>query len=908
MWVREARLFKYGSGTGSNFSRLRGEGERLSGGGRSSGLMSFLKIGDRAAGAIKSGGTTRRAAKMVVVDIDHPDIEDYIDWKVKEEQKVAALVTGSKTVQKHLKAIMKACVNCEGPGDTCYDPNQNPALKREVRAARKAYVSDNYIQRVIQFAKQGYKEIEFDTYDTDWDSDAYRTVSGQNSNNSVRVTDDFLNAVNTGGSWNLNGRITGKVTKTLDAKALWEKVAHAAWASADPGVQFHTTINDWHTCAASGPIRASNPCSEYMFLDDTACNLASLNLMTFRRADHSFDVEAFEHAVRLWTVVLEISVMMAQFPSRQIAELSYRYRTLGLGFANIGGLLMAAGLSYDSSEGRALCGAISALMTGKSYETSAEMAEELGPFPGFHENRSDMLRVMRNHRRAARGEATGYEQLSTNPVPLDHAACPDKALISHAVAAWERALAKGESHGYRNAQSTVIAPTGTIGLVMDCDTTGIEPDFALVKFKKLAGGGYFKIINQTVTEALQRQGYSEAQVKAIIDYAVGRATLKASPGVNHETLKAKGFTAEKIAAVEGNLASAFDIKFVFNKWTLGEAFCLETLKIPAETLARPDFDLLAELGFSKADIEAANEFCCGSMTLEGAPGLKPEHLSIFDCANPCGRKGKRYLSVESHIRMMAAAQPFISGAISKTINMPNAATVDECKEAYMLSWRLALKANALYRDGSKLSQPLNSQVLGDIDDADDAVAELAEKSSGSALDRRRRAYRRADHRARPRKGRSREAALAPQGLYAEGDRRRPQGVPENRRIRRRASRRNLHRHAQGRRRLPLADEQFRHRASRSACNTACRSTSMWRPSPSRASSRRASCKATKPSRTRPRSSTISFASSPSPISAATISPISIPPRSATWRWDRAWRMVTPRWRQRHRRIATSRAG
>ena len=732
LWVREARLFKYGSGTGSNFSKLRGEGEKLSGGGRSSGLMSFLKIGDRAAGAIKSGGTTRRAAKMVVVDIDHPDIEDYIDWKVKEEQKVAALVTGSKTVQKHLKAIMKACVNCEGPGDTCFDPQQNPALKREIRAARKAHVSDNYIQRVMQFARQGYKEIEFDTYDTDWDSDAYRTVSGQNSNNSVRVTDDFLRAVISGGSWNLNGRITAKVTKTLDAKALWEKVAHAAWASADPGIQFHTTINDWHTCPASGPIRASNPCSEYMFLDDTACNLASLNLMNFRRADRSFDVESFEHAVRLWTIVLEISVMMAQFPSRQIAELSYRYRTLGLGFANIGGLLMAAGYSYDSTEGRALCGAISALMTGISYETSAEMAEELGPFPGYRDNASHMLRVIRNHRRAARGEAHGYEALATDPVPLDHAACPDKSLVAHAVGAWDRALAKGEAHGFRNAQATVIAPTGTIGLVMDCDTTGIEPDFALVKFKKLAGGGYFKIINQTVPEALERLGYGTAEVKAIIDYAVGRATLKGAPGVNHETLRAKGFTAEKLAAVEGNLASAFDIKFVFNKWTLGEAFCLETLKIPAETLARPDLDLLAELGFSKADIEAANEFCCGSMTLEGAPGLKAEHLPIFDCANPCGRKGKRFLSVESHIRMMAASQPFISGAISKTINMPNAATVEECKEAYMLSWRLGLKANALYRDGSKLSQPLNSQILGDTEDAEETLAEaVAEKPAAA---------------------------------------------------------------------------------------------------------------------------------------------------------------------------------
>ena len=755
LWVREARLFKYGSGTGSNFSKLRGEGEKLSGGGRSSGLMSFLKIGDRAAGAIKSGGTTRRAAKMVVVDIDHPDIEDYIDWKVKEEQKVAALVTGSRVVQKHLKAVMKACVNCEAEGDACFDLLKNPALKREVRAARRAMVSDNYIQRVIQFAKQGFKEISFDTYDTDWDSEAYRTVAGQNSNNSVRVTDEFLKAVETDADWNLNGRITGKVTKTLKARELWDKVGHAAWACADPGIQFHTTINDWHTCAASGPIRASNPCSEYMFLDDTACNLASLNLMTFRtkgqqatgngqQEDSSrcllpaarcqFDIESFEHAVRLWTIVLEISVMMAQFPSKQIAELSYRYRTLGLGFANIGAYLMASGLSYDSHEGRAICGAVSAIMTGVSYATSAEMAKELGAFPGYTDNSRDMLRVMRNHRRAAYGHADGYEKIATNPVPLDHAACPDQRLIVASRKAWDRALELGQEHGYRNAQASVVAPTGTIGLVMDCDTTGIEPDFALVKFKKLAGGGYFKIINQTVTEALAKLGYSDAAAKAMILYAVGHGTLKGAPGINHDTLLAKGFTPERIATVEASLATAFDIKFVFNKWTLGEDFCVNTLKLAADRLNAPDFDLLAEIGFARKDIDAANEFCCGSMTLEGAPGLKTEHLPVFDCANPCGRKGKRYLSVDSHIRMMAAAQPFISGAISKTINMPNDATVADCAAAYTLSWKLGVKANALYRDGSKLSQPLSASVLAVADDdADDMPESLMSTANPSTI-------------------------------------------------------------------------------------------------------------------------------------------------------------------------------
>jgi ribonucleoside-diphosphate reductase alpha chain len=721
LWVREARLFKYGSGTGTNFSQLRGENEPLSGGGKSSGLMSFLKIGDRAAGAIKSGGTTRRAAKMVVVDIDHPDIEDYINWKVNEEQKVAALVTGSKILAERLNAILKACVNCEGDGGDCFDPNRNPALKREIRAARKAKVPDNSIRRVIQFARQGYTSIQFPIFDTDWDSEAYRTVSGQNSNNSVRVTDDFLRAVEAGGDWNLTFRKNGVVAKTVKAKELFEQIGYAAWACADPGIQFHTTVNDWHTCPAAGPIKASNPCSEYMFLDDTACNLASLNLMAFRKDDGSFDIEAYEHAIELWTVVLEIAVTMAQFPSRRIAQLSYEYRTLGLGYANIGGLLMASGVPYDSPQGRALCGALSAIMTGVSYATSAEMARELGAFPGYAANREAMLRVMRNHARAAAGEASGYEDLDTAPVPLDHASCPDPRLLAHAVHAWEKAIELGRKHGYRNAQATVIAPTGTIGLVMDCDTTGIEPDFALVKFKKLAGGGYFKIINRMVPDALRGLGYAEEAIKRLVDYAVGRGSLAGAPGVNHETLAAKGFTPEKIATIEKAVASAFDIKFVFNRWTLGEDFLTGPLGLAPERIDKPDFDLLSEIGFAKREIEAANEYACGAMTLEGAPGLDPEHLPVFDCASPCGRKGKRFLSVESHIRMMAAAQPFISGAISKTINMPNDATVEDCKKAYLLSWRLALKANALYRDGSKLSQPLNAQLLADEEEEQEEV-------------------------------------------------------------------------------------------------------------------------------------------------------------------------------------------
>ena len=427
LWVREARLFKYGSGTGTNFSNLRGADEPLSGGGRSSGLMSFLKIGDRAAGAIKSGGTTRRAAKMVIVDIDHPDILDFVDWKVKEEQKVAALVAGSRLARRHLNEIMQACHGFDGAEP--FDPRANPALRKAIRAARKAMLPQNYIQRVIQFARQGFREIDFATYDTDWDSEAYLTVSGQNSNNSVRVTNEFLDAVMANGEWTLFRRTDGEAAGTVNARDLWNRIAEAAWQSADPGIQFDTTINEWHTCPAGGRIEASNPCSEYMFLDDTACNLASLNLLAFRRPNGSFDVAGFEHAVRLWTVTLEISVLMAQFPSRRIAELSWRYRTLGLGFANLGGYLMASGLSYDSEAGRAFCGAVSALMTGAAYETSADMAAALGPFPGHAENADAMLQVMRNHRRAAFGETAGYEGLSVPPVALDAAACPDGALL-----------------------------------------------------------------------------------------------------------------------------------------------------------------------------------------------------------------------------------------------------------------------------------------------------------------------------------------------------------------------------------------------------------------------------------------------------------------------------------------------
>ncbi len=735
LWVREARLFKYGSGTGTNFSDLRGENEALSGGGRSSGLMSFLKVGDRAAGAIKSGGTTRRAAKMVVVDIDHPDIEEFIDWKVVEEQKVAALVAGSKLSERHLSNIMKACANCDGDGDDCFDPNKNPALKSQIQAAKRAMIPENYIHRIIQFAKQGFRAIEFRTYDTDWDSEAYMSVSGQNSNNTVRVSDEFMEAVENDELWHLRRRTDGEIEKSVRARDLWDRIAHAAWQSADPGVQFHTTINDWNTCPEDGQIRASNPCSEYMFLDDTACNLASLNLMAFRNSNQTFSLEGFEHAVLLWTVALEISVMMAQFPSQNIAQKSHDYRTLGLGFANIGGLLMSMGLPYDSTQGRSLAAGLSALMTGTAYATSAEMAKEVGPFPRYEKNKVHMMRVIRNHRRAAYGESK-FEEVHTTPVVFEAQDCPVPKLAEKAKEAWDKAVTVGGQSGFRNAQATVVAPTGTIGLIMDCDTTGIEPDFALVKFKKLAGGGCFKIINRTVPEALCKLGYDQKQIDDIVTYAVGTGTLKEAPAINHGTLKAKGFTETQIEAVEASLKTAFDIGFAFNRWTLGEEFCRNVLNISDDDMNNLNLNLLDAIGFSKRESEEANLHCCGAMTLEGAPHLKDADLPVFDCANPCGRVGRRFLSVDSHIQMMAATQPFISGAISKTINMPSNATIEDCCNAYDTSWKLALKANAVYRDGSKLSQPLNAYIAyEESDEGDEGSLNTATNSEMSVAER-----------------------------------------------------------------------------------------------------------------------------------------------------------------------------
>lgn len=726
LWSREARLFKYGSGTGTNFSNIRGSGESLSGGGTSSGLMSFLKIGDSAAGAIKSGGTTRRAAKMVCIDLDHPDIEDFIMWKVKEERKVASLVTGSKICKKHLENIFQAMQT--GGGEERFSAKSNKDLARAIREANKDQVPMNYISRCLDLAKQGFETIEFEVYDTDWNSEAYATVAGQNSNNSIRIPNKFFKILEENGEWELLRRTDGKVARTIKARDLWSLISESAWQCADPGVQFDDTINEWHTCPKDGRINASNPCSEYMFLDDTACNLASLNLVKFQdNVTGMFDVDSFIHACELWTVVLEVSVLMAQFPSKEIAQRSFDYRTLGLGYANIGALLMIMGIPYDSDKGRAIAASITAIMGGTAYKTSAAIAKEMGPFARYEDNKEDMLRVIRNHRRAAHATANAeYEALTITPQPIDHKLA-DKYLVDAAKKSWDEALELGEKYGFRNAQTTVLAPTGTIGLVMDCDTTGVEPDFALVKFKKLAGGGYFKIINQSVPKALKNLGYKDDQIEEIIKYAVGRATLVGCPTITHEKLRSLGFTDEKISVIESSLESAFDITFAFSRYALGDDFLKSSLKLSEAEMNDPTLNILKKIGFSDKEIQIANEYVCGTMTVEGAPHLADEHLAVFDCANKCGRYGTRLISWEGHIKMMAAAQPFLSGAISKTINMPNEASVEDISKAYQMSWKLMTKANAIYRDGSKLSQPLNAAAFDDLGlmDADQSFDEMA---------------------------------------------------------------------------------------------------------------------------------------------------------------------------------------
>ena len=596
--------------------------------------------------------------------MDHPDIEEFVDWKYKEEMKARLL-------------------------------------------------------------------IEHGEFPADFNGEAYMTVSGQNSNNSVRVDNRFLDAVRSGGDWDLINRVDRRVDRTIKATDLWDRIAQAAWACADPGMQYHTTINEWHTCPEGGEIKASNPCSEYMFLDDTACNLASINLVAFLDDETGhFDIEGYLHAIRIWTIVLEISVTMAHFPSRPIARGSYDYRTLGLGYANLGSLLMRSGIPYDSDEGRAVAGALTSILSGEAYATSARMATVRGPFPAFAENREHMLRVIRNHRRAAYG-AGGYEGLTTRVMGIDPGHCPPD-LLAAARSCWDRALSLGEQHGYRNAQSSVLAPTGTIGLVMDCDTTGVEPDFALVKFKKLAGGGYFKIANQSVAPALRRLGYRADQIADILTYVVGASSLAGAPHINPESLSARGFTPDDLIRVERALPGAFELGHALNPLTLGEE-AMERIGFSEDDYSAPDFDLASALGFTEEQISRANDFICGHQTIEGAPHLLEEHLPVFDCANRNGRYGKRFIHHTGHIRMMAATQPFISGAISKTINMPGEVTVEDVSDAYMMSWDLGLKAMALYRDGSKASQPLSaSSDDGDSEELASEVAEALRDQAGAA--------------------------------------------------------------------------------------------------------------------------------------------------------------------------------
>lgn len=708
--IREARVFKFGSGSGTNYSNLRSGGEKLSGGGSSSGLMSFLKIFDSAAGAIKSGGTTRRAAKMVIVDIDHPDVEKFIEWKAKEEDKVASLVAGSRICSRFLQAIVEEAL-ANGA-----DRKVNPRLHRLIQNALSRAVPMSYIVRVLALVEQGYTTLDFEEYTSNYESEAYQTVGGQNSNNTVRMTNEFMKAVENDDVWSLRERTTGKTARVVKARDLWEKILLSSWKCADPGLQFDTTINEWHTCPKSGRINASNPCSEYMFLDDTACNLASLNLIHFiDEASGRMKVTELQHASALWAVVLEISVLMAHFPSREIARLSYEFRTLGLGFANLGTVLMVLGIPYDSPRALALAGAISAVMTGQAYVTSAEMAHDLGAFSGYEANREEMLRVIRNHRRAAKNMSEEeYEGLSVKPRGIDSEYCPAE-LFEAAGKVWDLALEKGMQYGFRNAQVSVIAPTGTIGLVMDCDTTGIEPEFAIVKFKKLAGGGYFKIVNQSVHKALERLGYTPAQIDDIEHYCKGHGTLSGSPSLNRQWLKSRGFPDDKIEIVESQLETVFDIRFAFNKWILGEDFCA-ALGFTEEQLNNPDFDMLLALGATEQDTELANDYICGTMTIEGAPHLKLEHLPVFDCASRCGRKGLRYIKHMAHVRMMSAVQPFISGAISKTVNMPGTATTVEIGEVFQAAWLQMVKAITIYRDGSKLSQPLNISSYQDLDE------------------------------------------------------------------------------------------------------------------------------------------------------------------------------------------------
>ncbi|SON54387.1 Vitamin B12-dependent ribonucleotide reductase [Hartmannibacter diazotrophicus] len=703
----EAKIAKFGAGTGANFSAIRAASEKLSAGGHASGLLTALKASDRAAPLVSAKGSTRQASKMVLVDADHPEIEDYIEWKVEEERKVAAIVAGSLVCDEHLASIYDAA--CGIPPDMPLKQAMSAFrdLRVAVTSARTHGVPDNAILSTIAEARLGEPRTAQRRFDAHWDSEGYRSVSGQNSNNSIRVTNRFLAAVDADEDWDLVERTTGKVVRKVRARGLFDRMARAAWASADPGLQYADTINEWHTCPAEGAINASNSCSEYLFLDDTGTTLASLNLRSFSR-DGAFDIPAFEHVVRLVTLATEISVSASLYPSERIAERTHAYRPLGLGFTNLGGMLMASGIAYDSDAGRETCAALSALLAGCTYAASAEIAADVGPFAGFAPNREAMLRVIRNHRRAAYGEVSGYEGLSTLPVPLTGSAGADPALVSAARRAFDRALTLGERNGYRNAQATSIAPTGTISLVMDCDSMGIEPDFALVKHKTLAGGGHLNIINRAVPEALRALGYGAGEIEAIARYVTGYRTLADAPAINHQTLRQRGFDDTLIASMERALAKAPNLRQAMAPDHLGPALLAGQFGLSDADMAQDGFDLLGRLGFAPSEIEAADAHYFGHLTLEGAPGLNPRHLPVFDCSVPCGAFGVRSLSAESHLKMMAAAQPFVSGAISKTVNLSGQASVNDCRDVLREGKALGLKAIALYRDGSKLSQPLMS--------------------------------------------------------------------------------------------------------------------------------------------------------------------------------------------------------
>ena len=621
-----------------------------------------------------------------------------------------------------------------GDDEGRFDQEVNPGLRRAMVRAIREHVPQPHIQRILDLAKQGWKGVDFEILDTNWQGEAYLTVSGQNSNNSVRVPNQFMDSVKQGGDWNLYWRTElerseaegrePEPCKTMDAGGLWDKVAYTAWACADPGVQFDTTINEWHTCPEGGRINGSNPCSEYMFLDDTACNLASINLLHYYDLDtQTFHIDDFRHSVRLWTTTLEISVLMAQFPSEEIARKSYEYRTLGLGYCNIGSLLMHMGIPYDDERAYAICGAITSIMCGETYSTSAEMASILGPFPDYERNSEHMLRVMRNHRRAAYDSSVDdYEGLTVSPMGINAKKCP-KDLLEAARESWDRAVREGEEHGYRNAQTTVIAPTGTIGLIMGADTTGVEPQFSLVQFKTLAGGGSLRIVNKGVPSALRRLGYSDSECKTIEEYIIGTGRIAGCPSLPVDRLMEAGLSGKDLAEIESKMGDVFDIRSAFAPSLLGKELCTGSLGMTEDQYEDAFFDTLSFLGFTQEEVDAAGEHIFGNLTIEGAPGLKEEHLAVFDCATPCGAKGRRSIAWPAHVKMMAAAQPFISGAISKTINMPSNSTVDDVREAYNLSHTTMNKACAVYRDCSKLSQPLMNKLVEDTDLTEEVTEE-----------------------------------------------------------------------------------------------------------------------------------------------------------------------------------------